>query len=679
MLPNLSLDTTLGRRKKLPDRRVEEGAPGCFSPRPSHSRSLSMVSSTHEEGAPAAAETTTAASHRSTYAAEPHHVRASEQRTAQTLTEVPPAPQTRGSSLEGFSRTLGVPTLPSAEPELELHGRKLRRSPPKVTLLDHQQARSSSASSLRVHAAAPCGDGDGGRAAASAHRTAIGSASVGKQLALFEAYVSGKPWRSIPESHRGGCGASALTISALATSSSGEYVALGDRSGRVFVMHRKQQQTDKDGGDRGVGNGRGVNYEAKGSTSLLREPYEFVVGRQAYTSVIDPLNSVEVTPSVQALSFLPQVGPTTYLLTANEKMPKLYKVIQVRESPTPFLAVDRLGEKCSGSLTLNPLRGSTTVAMKQVSRYALNHEYNINSLCPLADSAQFFSADDLTVKLWCVEYPDTSIETYSLRPPFDEEPQEVICSIRSFPHEPFLLFVLTSSGSIRVVDTRQTLKWFHQAPLVFRNMVCNEDVMFTSSLTDCALSPCGRYVAGRDVVSVCLWDIRRATLHDRNPRTSPTPFNHEQEHNVVRRWELYPHLRPNVEQYYQNELLDTFNVRFLNGREVCTGGYTRTLYILDTMKDDGALNGKSVVTPQGSGAKVLQLPVLQDAKNNLRGPLHSLAMGDVSFPAAEELDAEAGATVTQLSQPFTSTKGDCCMLASCGPALFQLVYTNVGC
>ncbi|ORC90523.1 protein phosphatase 2A regulatory subunit [Trypanosoma theileri] len=690
MIPGLNLDSALGRRSTgASGPRVEDGVPGCFSPRPAHSRSASVASSAGPmlEG----------------------------RRDKERERELESSPaQRRGPSLEGFARSTASPSMPTITRASERRERALRRLSPRATLLNHQHVRQASASLLRACAAPPPPPP---LRRATTTTTTTGNSSVNDdsrkvsggtsllpihsevddphveycdKLMLREVYVTGKQWRHVPAAQREACRFPSTNISALATSTSGEHVAIGDRCGRVFVMRRGEQMEHEHDDDDVNNDNDHIKRESKNSrrvdnsTVRVHEPYNFAVGRQAYTSVIDPLNSVEVTPSIQALCFLPEAGPTTYVLTANEKMPKLYKVVQVRESPAPFFAVDRLGEKTVGSLTLNPLRGTTTCAMKQVSRYALNHEYNINSLCPLADSAQFFSADELTVKLWCVEYPDTSIETYSLKPPLEEDAQEVICGIRTFQHEPFLLFVLTTSGNVRIVDTRQTLKWLYQTPLVFRNTLSEEDIVISSSLSDCALSPCGRYIAGRDMMSVCLWDIRRTTPYSQTRGLTPSMVGHDDEYDVVRRWELYPHLRQDIEQYFQGEILEQFNVRFLNTHEMCTGGFAGTLYTLDTLKENDSTielsSGEdSSFSPRCNVGEILQFPEIQGAKDTPHGPLRSLPIEDVTFPISNDSEVLLRGTVTRLSHPFTSANGNCSLLGSCGNALVQLNYSNLCC
>lgn len=484
-------------------------------------------------------------------------------------------------------------------------------------------------------------------------------------------------------------------ISAIA--SQGGFVAVGDRTGRVVVLRQRemtaparrtlleaiQRSEEAEEGDAMAATT--VANTSPTSTSPapapqqpprslavlnnVRDPYAFHVAQQAYVPVIDTLNSVEVSPNVTALAFLPQTSPTTYLLTANEKVPKLYKIMSVRESANSFRAVDKIGTKTIGPLTASSR--ASTVAMKPVARYAMNHEYNIHSICPIAFSDQFATADDATVLLWCTEYPDTSIETFDLRSPYDDGPREAIRCVRTFPHEPFLVFVTTSAGTVRVVDTRQTLRWADQSAQVFSNPPRDEDEPFsnvTNSICDCALSPSGRYIAGRDFMSVCLWDIRMAGAAPSSPRrgtVSSRSGDQGGDCGVVRRWELYPALRPDLESIYQSNLLfERFDVQFLSGNQVCTGGFNNTLY---------TMNVEATSADPSADLRTFQLPKTEGIADFRRTTVSAHTPDEDKASSGQGL----GSRMTLMSRPSMSMSGSCEMVVASGQAMLQLSYTGV--
>lgn len=529
-----------------------------------------------------------------------------------------------------------------------------------------------------------------------------------RTMRVEEAYVMGRPFKEYVATQfitrSGGRTTPAADfrpnpmqyVSALTTS--GDYMAVGDRAGHVVVMLRRAMQETQRNALLEVERRKDEAWTGTGATSSRapvvlpaprsKDTYEFYASQQVYTSVIDPLSSVEVTPDVSALAFLPQVSPAAYLLTSNEKVPKLYKVMSTRDPCLPFRAVDKMDSKTIGPLTA--ASRSSTVAMKPVTQYALRHEYNIHTICPLSDSEQFITADDLSVHLWCTEYPDTSIETFDLRPPFEDEPREAIRSVRSFPHEPFLLFLVTSAGHVRVIDIRQTMRWARQTPQTFVNPAREEDGSFsqvTNSLSDCALSPCGRYIAGRDFMTVCVWDIRVAGGHVGSPNTNRhgSCDASSGRWGMVRNWKLHPSVHQNdLETLYQSNLLfERFDVQFMGPTQVCTGGFGSTLYAIDVSAQQSSspspVDHSPLSTAADSSAEVqaFHLPSTAGVADIGRAPIHSTtATSTAKEEGSMSLPSEFGTRLTLLSRPVQSLGGTCGMMAICGQVVMQLSYQS---
>ncbi|KAG8346390.1 putative protein phosphatase 2A regulatory subunit [Trypanosoma vivax] len=661
--------------------------PGCFSPRPSHSRNFSTADGLSFCDSAATNTVVTEGNNGQAISTSFDSLEDMESmpdaRSVVPVAEPAPTPCRYFPSTEGHSRRKDVSTLFLAGCSLEHSDVNPRHSPPGVTLLEHQRVRYCAGSIMQGLTVSSPSQARGCSHSISS-QSFLNPSAVCSHFSLCGAYACGKPWKDVASMYRGTSRSGVWTVTALASSSSGDHVAIGDRAGRLFVMSRSELPScSVDGAPEDK---MGLHAPRGQCSFSIRQPYGFVVGRQAYSSVIDPLNSVEVTPNIQAVCFLPQMGPTTFLLAANEKLPRLYKVMQVQESPSPFSAVDHIGQERPLKLTLRPPNGTTRTVMKQVARYALSHEYNINSISPRADDSQFFSADDLTVKLWCVEYPDTSIETYSLKPTFDEEAHETISCIQSFPHEPFLLFVVSLCGAVRIVDTRQSLKWLHQAPLTLRSTIYEDNAIMASTILECALSPCGMYVVGREAASMCLWDVRRAAARGSHASRSGhvvsgslSSCTHDEECDVVQRWEVHPHVRREMEQFFHTNTLERISVRFLNRREVCTGGFSNSLHVVDIHDSSSAVGATGCPDSSCSKGKTVKLPELRGAREVPCGALQVCTNGALSLPAIEgesEGDGPLSCTVTKLSTPLISSNGDCCLLASCGSSVFQVAYTN---
>ncbi|CCW66171.1 unnamed protein product [Phytomonas sp. Hart1] len=501
-------------------------------------------------------------------------------------------------------------------------------------------------------------------------------------------------------------------ISSIATLD--DYVAVGDCGGNIIVMKRRPilltqreglvdiaREEEVEGLDTfsspKLGGARNVVMPPR-----TKDPYEFYVKKKIYDSMIDPLSSLEVTPEVTALAFLPQIGPAAYLLTSNERIPKLFKVFQVQESAPRFRAVDRLDSNPIAPLM--SVSSNPTVIIKPVSHYAPVHEYTIHSLHPLPDSEQFITADELTMHLWCIEHPDMSIETFDMRPSCEDMPHETIRRVRHFPHEPFLLFVATSAGVVRVLDIRQSLRWCNRASQLFVNPPRHVDDSYkyiTNSISDCSLSPCGRYIAGRDFMSVCLWDVRAASSANTAASISrrfSSAFRTDDDNGcsdnfkIVRNWELYPGLHRNLEIMYQSDFfLQKLDIQFMNPTQVGTGGLCRTIFTVDinrtTPDPDEAELGLSV---SSSGLKALQLPAEEALTDLPKAIIPTNAFVNFSFFSGEykggetitpcdristaHLDLES--QVTCLSRPMISPGRVYGMLACCRGQIIHLSYSS---
>lgn len=368
-------------------------------------------------------------------------------------------------------------------------------------------------------------------------------------------------------------------ITSVALSNLGTHVAVGDRMGRVWIANRPPERMSS-GGD-----------------EPRRGGFQFWIGKRCYAPVIDPLNSVEVTAAVNRLTFLPQFGPTLHLLTANEKVPKLYKMMEVRQTSKAPSAVSSIGSKVVGPLT-SPQKVDT-VAMKQVHHYAMDHEYTIHSVCATSDG-MFYTADDLVVRQWCVDYPQSSVEVYAMRRPTEAgDAKELLRSLSVFPWEPALCFMATTAGCVRVVDTRESMRWSDREALSFsvrpREASDGPFMELTNAFSGCSLSPCGRYLCARDFMSVPVWDVRKSG------DASPTS---QRNGALIRRYELHPELRPRFDVLYQSDLLmEKYDVHFLSSNVIVSGSFDNVLCSITLNNNDG---GGQLEGEQEGGSSIPQ-------------------------------------------------------------------------
>lgn len=383
-----------------------------------------------------------------------------------------------------------------------------------------------------------------------------------------------------------------LAISTVATYE--DYVAVGDVGGMTHVMQMTEEESSM--------------VESNGSSSTCMPTgvlmYRFSSRQQCYVPQIDPLDSSELPATVTSLAFLPSVGPRPLLLTTNERTPKVYKLAQL-EPPLPNCSVDSFLD--TGALPrLTERRSEREVwSLQLVSRYAAQHESGIVSVTPLGVGGdQFATADYFSMRLWCTEYPDTSVETFSLLALGEDEmllePTEVIQTLRGFPQCPSLLFAVTSGGKVHLLDTRQSLQWGRRngVTLDFFADVGNPIPSYSwgaNLLTDCALSPGSTHlIAARDFMTVGLMDLRRS--------------------GRVRQWDLHPHLSQSHEILEQMDAYsERFQLEFLNSSTLITGGLNHHIYTIATNSQS---EGGAGSEENSAGVRMFDLPKCTKATLN---------------------------------------------------------------
>lgn len=393
----------------------------------------------------------------------------------------------------------------------------------------------------------------------------------------------------------GGSNGMSIPITAIAASSRGTNLAWGDASGRVFFLERGSTTTKST------------------KLSVQRGQYSSfspVHGATCYNPYVDPLSSNEVKPAVTALAFLPELSPSTLLITANEKTPILWRLVKVPSLAPPIRSVDMIGSRQVGPLTIPE---QPTSVLKEVRKFNVDHEYNIHSLCVIRDGTQFISADEVSVRLWNVEHEHRGLLLYSEQQQNNNsnsdtvggDASEVINIVHTAPHAPHTLLVGLSGGQVRMSDLRCNLKisstntnnsnsspvgspysppsFSSGGTLQFSahppHRTCDGLYRAVASATiGCDLSLCGNYIAQRDVSCLHLFDVRKAgnvssSFIDNNNSTTPPPPP-----CLVNRWVLQDHVAKQFGQLYQlGSLFEKVSVRFVGGSRIVTGGFGECL------------------------------------------------------------------------------------------------------
>ncbi|TMW57374.1 hypothetical protein Poli38472_003299 [Pythium oligandrum] len=359
------------------------------------------------------------------------------------------------------------------------------------------------------------------------------------------AYSAGDRSRSLVE---------AEVISAIEYDRSGEYLATGNKGGRVTIFSRN----DAHGADR-------VKLPS-------RQPqYTVYTEFQSHTAEFDYLKSLEIEEKINQIKWCRPSNNAQYLLSTNDKTVKLWKiherhVREVTQFNSPLVESSGLTTPQSIRLPQCSIRNRVTASTaKRV--YANAHTYHINSIALNSDGETFMSADDLRVNLWSLEVSNQSFNIVDIKPRNMEELTEVITAADFHPSHCNIMMYSTSRGAIKLGDMRQAALCDSYCK-IYEEQEDPEARSFFSeiiaSISDIKFSPDGRYIIARDFLTLKIWDINM----DSRP---------------VQTINIHEHLRPRLSDLYESDcIFDKFECAVSgDGNNFITGSYNSEFHIYD--------------------------------------------------------------------------------------------------
>ncbi|RXN07042.1 serine threonine- phosphatase 2A 55 kDa regulatory subunit B delta isoform [Labeo rohita] len=233
--------------------------------------------------------------------------------------------------------------------------------------------------------------------------------------------------------------AEADIISTVEFNYSGELLATGDKGGRVVIFQREQESKNR---------------------PSSRGEYNVYSTFQSHEPEFDYLKSLEIEEKINKIRWLPQQNAAHFLLSANDKTIKLWKISERDKRAEGYNLKDEDG-RLRDPFRITTLRVPVLMPMDLMVEasprriFANAHTYHINSISVNSDYETYLSADDLRINLWHLEITDRSF--------IFEEPEDP--SSRSFFSE------------------------------------------IISSISDVKFSHSGRYMMTRDYLSVKVWDL----------------------------------------------------------------------------------------------------------------------------------------------------------------------------
>ncbi|KAI0966987.1 protein phosphatase PP2A regulatory subunit B [Xylaria arbuscula] len=349
-------------------------------------------------------------------------------------------------------------------------------------------------------------------------------------------------------------------ISTVEFDHTGNYLATGDKGGRVVLFERNETKKTCE--------------------------YKFHTEFQSHEPEFDYLKSLEIEEKINKIKWCRRQNASHYLLSTNDKTIKLWKVFEkslkvvaennLSQDVTPGNIAGAGGGaprplpqtqfKNAGELKLPRLTHHDTVVAAVPRRtYANAHAYHINSISVNSDGETFISSDDLRINLWNLNIQDQSFNIVDIKPANMEELTEVITAAEFHPVSCNWFMYASSKGTIKLADMRERALCDQHAKLFEQEEDPSSRSFFSeiiSSISDVRFSHDGRYILSRDYLTVKIWDVNM----ERQPvKTIP----------------IHEHLRPRLCDTYENDsIFDKFEVVFSgDAKNVMTGSYNNNFMI----------------------------------------------------------------------------------------------------
>ncbi|KAJ3117863.1 protein phosphatase 2A regulatory subunit cdc55 [Phlyctochytrium bullatum] len=314
-------------------------------------------------------------------------------------------------------------------------------------------------------------------------------------------------------------------ISAVEFDDTGDYLATGDKGGRVVLFERNE-------GKKGC-------------------EYKFYTEFQSHEPEFDYLKSLEIEEKINKIRWCKRQNAAHFLLSTNDKTIKLWKVF---EKSIKVVAENNLpdGGNPNSNVTRSTLKlpklihHDTMIAAIPRKIYQNAHAYHINSISVNSDGETYLSADDLRINLWNLNISDQSFNIVDIKPVNMEELTEVITASEFHPIHCNLFMY---SSMFEEEEDPQNKSFFSE---------------IISSISDLKFSRDGRYILSRDYLTLKIWDL--------NMETKP-----------VQTINIHDHLRSKLCDLYENDcIFDKFECTFSgDGSHVLTGSYSNFFHIFD--------------------------------------------------------------------------------------------------
>ncbi|KTW26293.1 protein phosphatase PP2A regulatory subunit B [Pneumocystis jirovecii RU7] len=358
-------------------------------------------------------------------------------------------------------------------------------------------------------------------------------------------------------------------ISTVEFDHTGDYLATGDKGGRVVLFERNRTKK---------------NCE-----------YRFYTEFQSHEPEFDYLKSLEIEEKINKIKWCKRQNAAHFLLSTNDKTIKLWKIF---EKSLKVVAENNLSDGLhSSSYITSPellklprmSHHDTIIASVPKKIYSNAHAYHINSISISSDGETYISADDLRINLWNLNIADQSFNIVDIKPVNMEELTEVITSAEFHPLHCNQFMLSSSKGTIKLVDMRQSALCDQHAKIFEEQEDPASKSFFSeiiSSISNVRFSHDGKYILSRDYLTLKIWDIAM-------------------EKHPIKVINMHDGLRSKLCDLYENDcIFDKFECIFSgDGKNVLSGSYNNTLMIYPTDTSDTCSNREIILQADRSAFK----------------------------------------------------------------------------
>lgn len=331
-------------------------------------------------------------------------------------------------------------------------------------------------------------------------------------------------------------------ITSIEFDSTGKYLALGDRAGRLIIF---------DAPDIGK---KGINSE-----------FQYLTELQSHVKEFDYLKSTEIEERINQIQWLRPQGNNLYVLSTNDKVIKAWKISDKKIKKAVYM------NKTEKDMKFPQMQVTESGFLPSLIRsYPQLHSYHINSLTLCSNGENFISGDDLRLNLWTIDRGGEAFNVVDLKPDNIEEISEVITAAKFHPTSNNLFLYSTSKGVVKIGDLRKG-SHCENSSMTLEAKETGTKNFFTDiivSICDATFSNNGKYVFARDFCTVKVWDLANTS-------------------KPVANIPIYDPIKTKLCELYDSEnIFDKFSIASApDSNHIMTGLYNNCLHVIDVKRD----------------------------------------------------------------------------------------------